>query len=754
MFYKFRRKITERCHVKNSFYRVLAYCIAVFFVLQCYGLSYATEENEYLEEIATIGDATWTSAYPEEKTEAFDSEELIEETETVGSAVSDLYRVSPDTSNAFVAFAMSVGRGAGMYTDNQCAIYVASVLSNYYGEKAPVQNQTLVSQISKRLDASENWERVYADAACFPMGKTEAEFDAIFDSHTNAGDVVCFVNKSLDDYVHCAIAGGGNALVGHLYSSGWDCLRACYYIDNAVDTRKECSGMIVYRYKEKETSGTLRICKGYNQAIYMKNPGAYDIGGACYAVYESLTDAQAGKNAKGFCYIEPGEIGEAAHDNVSGNAREKPNGEGKVVQFKPGKVYIKEYSAPTGGGWKLDTTIYETKIVAGKRTTVGLPLDDRSNTLVLPSEGEYFDTQIIGPEQPELRELELQKKVHEYFLGMIGDNSSYDCTGIEYAVYMVGDNRVIDVSDRVGTFTMDADGKGIVSMCTLCPESVGQAAMSLPFGWYMLQETKANASMTLDTTPKWVHLTKENHNVQIETVYDAPWLSKADLVLRKYGEEGEAVSGAEYTISYYKKTVQAVSELEKRNPDRTWVFHTDMQGEIRYSDDSVWFLEGDDFYRDSDGQIVIPAGTLTFEEKTAPKGYQLDETVYIKAVVPGENPFLSLENVVTVIEEYEPVPPATPTEPEPEIPPATPTEPEPEIPPATPTEPEPEIPPATPTEHAPEVTEEPKVAGEHAIRNAETVVRTGDSSKLFVAILLACTAATGVFVLLYIKKKR
>lgn len=653
MFYKFRRMIMKGFHVKNSFYRVLAYCIAAFLMLQCYGMSRASEEDEYLAEIATIGDATWTSA-PEQtgqtETGGLCLDELVEETQKIENAISDTYRVTPDTGNAFVAYAMSIERGAGMNVNNQCAIYVASVLSNYYEEKAPVKNMTLVSQISNTLNASEYWECVYASADCFPAEKTESEYDSIFDNLTNAGDIVCFVNGSLDNYVHCSIAGGGNALIGHLYSSGWDCLRACYYIDNAVDTRKACSGMIVYRYKEPVRRGTIRVCKNYDETVYRTNPTEYDIGGANYAVYLSRLDAENGTNAKGFCYIEPGENGGLAGDNVSYVATTKPNGEGEIVWFDPGTIYIKEYSAPVGAGWKLDTNIYETQIMAGRRTTLGQPRDKYANPMDLTT-ADYYDTTVLGPEVPEFGQLGLQKRVTEYYAAWIAGNKNYDYSGIEYAVYRVNGDEELNVSDLVGTFKMDAEGTGYVSMCGMNESCVGTTTMLLPFGWYMIQEITTNASMALNTTPRWVQMIKGKKEVQIESVYDNPKFAKASLLLRKFGESGEAVSGATYTISYYKETMTTNPALEGIAPEKVWVFQTDAQGEIRYSDDLTWFVEGDDFYRDPDNQIIIPAGTLTFQEKEAPIGYKLDETVYVKTIVPEEEQFLSVENAVMVVEE-------------------------------------------------------------------------------------------------------
>ena len=309
--------------------------------------------------------------------------------------------------------------------------------------------------------------------------------------------------------------------------------------------------------------------------------------------------------------------------------------------------------------------------------------------------------------------------------------------------------------------------------------------------------------------------------------------------------------------------------LEGIAPEKTWVFQTDAQGEIRYSDDLTWFVEGDDFYRDSDNQIVIPAGTLTFQEKTAPKGYKLDEMVYVKKIVPEEEQFLSVENAVMVVEEkilkpgiktkawydqtiidfekdkqtitvtdtvycknlepghvykvygephhkqdgsvflyngeavfgyteftadkeemqvdvsfdivvtkelygrqlvffesltdmeypeeilaehkdledenqtiYIPEPELPPIEPE-----ATPTE-------ATPTEPE-----ATPTEPEEVTTEQtvtppPAVKGQSEVKQVETTVKTGDDSRVFVAILVASTAAIGTGALLLRKKRQ
>lgn len=70
---------------------------------------------------------------------------------------------------------------------------------------------------------------------------------------------------------------------------------------------------------------------------------------------------------------------------------------------------------PTNGGWKLDPNIYSTKIYAGRRTTLGLPRDAAAKPLELKSEGDYFDTRVVGPEEEYLGKLRLTKKVEENY---------------------------------------------------------------------------------------------------------------------------------------------------------------------------------------------------------------------------------------------------------------------------------------------------------------------------------------------------
>ena len=105
-----------------------------------------------------------------------------------------------------------------------------------------------------------------------------------------------------------------------------------------------------------------------------------------------------------------------------------------------------------------------------------------------------------------------------------------------------------------------------------------------------------------------------------------------DLSIRKTDNEGLRVdgadiSGAEFTVKYYKGTAaqpyyESIDQLQGVNPDRTWRFRTDSSGRISFAASAVASGGGsDDFYLDKNGRRVLPLGTIVIEETKAPKDY-------------------------------------------------------------------------------------------------------------------------------------
>lgn len=92
---------------------MLAYGILAFLIMQCYVLPFASENTEAWESVATIGDATWTNALPQDIQADAEESAFTESEETVQSVSPSAYYQAPDTSNAFVAYAMTIPKGSG-----------------------------------------------------------------------------------------------------------------------------------------------------------------------------------------------------------------------------------------------------------------------------------------------------------------------------------------------------------------------------------------------------------------------------------------------------------------------------------------------------------------------------------------------------------------------------------------------------------------------------------------------------------------
>lgn len=82
-------------------------------IMQCYVLPFASENTEAWESVATIGDATWTNALPQDIQADAEESAFTESEETVQSVSPSAYYQAPDTSNAFVAYAMTIPKGSG-----------------------------------------------------------------------------------------------------------------------------------------------------------------------------------------------------------------------------------------------------------------------------------------------------------------------------------------------------------------------------------------------------------------------------------------------------------------------------------------------------------------------------------------------------------------------------------------------------------------------------------------------------------------
>lgn len=150
-------------------------------------------------------------------------------------------------------------------------------------------------------------------------------------------------------------------------------------------------------------------------------------------------------------------------------------------------------------------------------------------------------------------------------------------------------------------------------------------------------------------------------------VYNWPVMAEADILLQKVDADGNAaesassltsngaatVRNAEFTVSFYGvdvDSVNSVSDLSGKSPDRTWVFRTDADGYVKY--DPEYKVSGDDLYarvNADTGEFEgygLPLGVLVIRETAAPAGYLGNDSTFVIKVVEGEDGTASLVDVV------------------------------------------------------------------------------------------------------------
>ncbi len=198
--------------------------------------------------------------------------------------------------------------------------------------------------------------------------------------------------------------------------------------------------------------------------------------------------------------------------------------------------------------------------------------------------------------------------------GITGGNDCYSFSGATYGVYS-------DKGCTKSAATLTTDGNGNTN------------TVELRAGTYYVKETKAPKGFQLDktiytltvkageTTTLKVSDTPKVTNTQIE-------LFKLDMDIAKGTPQGNAaLEGAEFVWKYYDGYY--TRDNLPSAPTRTWTTRTKAE---KGSDGTTNYItrladsykvSGDSFYTQN-GSICLPLGTITVEEKSAPKGYLLD----------------------------------------------------------------------------------------------------------------------------------
>lgn len=200
------------------------------------------------------------------------------------------------------------------------------------------------------------------------------------------------------------------------------------------------------------------------------------------------------------------------------------------------------------------------------------------------------------------------------------------CYSLEGAVFGVYNQE----GSRVAQLTTGADGKPAKGPL-------------LPAGAYTIREETAPEGFAPapDTSA-----TITSGSTTTASISDAPQNALINLIGQKIDAEtktpyplGSAtLEGALFRVSYFDQEKQAPRNALDRSsvnpssqktakqsmdylgtPKRTWVFKTDETGGFTF--DENHFVEGDEFYYDTNHAIVLPLGTVFIEEIQPPTGY-------------------------------------------------------------------------------------------------------------------------------------
>ena len=205
-------------------------------------------------------------------------------------------------------------------------------------------------------------------------------------------------------------------------------------------------------------------------------------------------------------------------------------------------------------------------------------------------------------------------------------NSNYKLAGAVYRIYTDK-----DCTKWTGkTITTDEKGTGSIE--------------ELALNEYWLKEYSAPNHYTLDKTvyyvdgrDQWgVNVIAVNLNVKERPVYDKNFSSK--IAIQKVDSEtGKPVAagngslqGAEFEVKFYANAMTTDPAESGKKALYTWILKTDENGEIYFKDG--YLVSGDKFIKDHDGNIVIPAGTLTFKEIKSPNGYLVNSEIQVVCI--------------------------------------------------------------------------------------------------------------------------
>lgn len=213
-------------------------------------------------------------------------------------------------------------------------------------------------------------------------------------------------------------------------------------------------------------------------------------------------------------------------------------------------------------------------------------------------------------------------------------NSCYSLAGAVYGLYQNG----IEIARQ----TTDTNGYTRFN--------------NLSTGNYDLKEITPPKGYALDKTIYPVTI-NSSQTTRVD-VKDYPQSDPVSILLGKVDKDttqnmpqgSASLEGAEFTIKYYAVQSDKDPAETGKKPVRTWIMKTDENGKCRL--DEKYKVSGDEFWKNPFGVATLPLGTITIQETKAPKGYLLNEEIFVRQITSkGTAESVETYNMPTIEEE-------------------------------------------------------------------------------------------------------
>lgn len=213
------------------------------------------------------------------------------------------------------------------------------------------------------------------------------------------------------------------------------------------------------------------------------------------------------------------------------------------------------------------------------------------------------------------------------------NNPCYSLKGAEYGVYKTEADAKAD-KNKVNTLII---GKYDNSE----KYKNWSNEIELEAGTYYVKETKAPKGYALNPNAVKVVIEAgkntwigEESNDFVDYPQSDPvgiLLGKVDKETNKNKPQGSAsLEGAEFTVKYYKGLYDEDPAKSGQTPARSWVLKTNDKGYCQLLD--KYKVSGDDFYYNGTNKPTLPVGTITIQETKAPKGYFINNEVFVRNI--------------------------------------------------------------------------------------------------------------------------